>query len=120
MKGSKKSATKTARPPQLLPGGVIGNKGGTGRPPDAFTAKCKEIVDRYELVEYLADVSSGKEVETVQVDGRGTVCKAPASTKDRLRAVEMLLDRAYGKPTQQIESDSVREFMAEFRLRHPE
>ena len=62
---------------------AIGHRGGGGRPPDWLKAKCQKIVDREKLVEFLGRVGGGV------VD---------CEVKDRLRAIEILMDRGWGKP----------------------
>lgn len=74
-------------------------KPNSGRDPDWLKAKCHEIIDRLQLVEFLGKVAGGENVEQVVTD-QGEALPVPASVKDRLRAVEMLLDRGYGKVSQ--------------------
>jgi len=80
-------------------GGKIGHKGGGGRPPEWLKAKCQELIDRNQLIEFLADVAAGKDVDQ-RINENGEVLKIPADVKDRLKATEMLLDRGFGKATQ--------------------
>lgn len=51
--------------------------------------KCAGYIDQYNLIGFLTDVALGK--------------VAQADTRDRLKAVDMLLDRGFGKPSQQID-----------------
>lgn len=83
--------------------GTPGHKGAGGRPPDWLKAKCTKIIDKKKLIEFLGDVASGESVETVyRYDHNAQRVKeiCPASIKDRIRAVEILLERGYGKVEQ--------------------
>jgi len=86
---------------KLAPGGKFGNKGGTGRPPEWLRSKCQYIVDREQLVEFLGRVASGDDVDQV-INQNGECLKVPASVKDRIKAVELLLDRGFGKAAETI------------------
>ena len=71
-----------------------------------LSSECKKIIDEKKLIHFLADVASGdflieKLCETK--GGRFELRPMPAELKDRLRAVEILLDRGYGKALQEIE-----------------
>ena len=79
-----------------------------GRPADWLIKKCQTLVDKRELVEFLADVASGKDMEQVVTDGGETI-RVPASVKDRIRATEILLNRGFGKEpaTEQTPEQSV-------------
>lgn len=92
---------KNGNPQNLNKGGTLGNKGG-GRHPDWLKAKCAKILKDKKLIEFLGNVASGKDVEQ-KINENGEVLKVPADVKDRLRAVEMLLDRGFGKPIPDIE-----------------
>ena len=92
----------------LLHGGVKGNKGGTGRPKSWLIKKCKDLIERKKIIEFLADVASGKAIETVpnpdysERNGLPRTIIVPASTKDRLTAARELLDRGFGKAEQAV------------------
>ena len=60
-----------------------------GRPKDEFIQKCRQIIERGKILEFLERVATGQEPES--------------ETRDRLRAAEMLLDRGYGKADQNID-----------------
>src|SRR3990167_10008513 len=93
------------RPLPITPGG---KRRGAGRPADWLKAKCQKIVDKSKLIEFLADVASGVNVDTKTVStgqGMSQLVSVPADVKDRLRATEMLLDRAWGKPAQLVGND---------------
>jgi len=68
--------------PQNLRGG---KRKGAGRPPDWLKKKCAEIADKNKLVEILAHIAVSGEKDS-----------------DRLRAIEMILDRSNGKPVQAV------------------
>lgn len=92
-KGLLKSGAKPARG---------GKREGSGRKPDWLKTKCADLVDRNKLLEFVASVANGKETE-VHYDKLGNAFDAACSIKDRLHAVELLLERGYGKPVQGIE-----------------
>lgn len=75
---------------------------GVGRKPDWLKEKCRKIIGDAKLVEFLGKVAGGANTEQVVTD-QGETLSVPAPIKDRLRAVEMLLDRGYGKASQPIE-----------------
>jgi|WetSurMetagenome_2_1015567.scaffolds.fasta_scaffold53564_4 hypothetical protein len=84
---------------------ALGHSGkGTGRPPDWLKKKCQELVDRNKLIDWLASVASGKENETVI--SQGETYTIPASQDTRLRALNMLLDRGYGKVPQPVTGEN--------------
>lgn len=93
-KGLLKSGAKPAR------GGA---REGAGRKPDWLKQKCAGLVDRKKLLEYVANVANGDEVERYFDKVLGRTIEIPCSTKDRLHAVELLLERGYGKPVQGVE-----------------
>lgn len=57
----------------------------TGRPPNAIKDLCREFVFNDKLIEKLS-----------------TIAKTAPQQRDRLRAIEILLDRSYGKPEQEL------------------
>jgi hypothetical protein len=72
-----------------------------GRRCDWFIERCGEIIEEEKLVEFIGRVAAGKELEE-QIVRNGTGfdrIKTQCSTKDRLRAFEMLADWGVGKPT---------------------
>lgn len=83
-----------------------GKREGAGRKPDWLRDQCKKLVDRHQLLEFLANVAAGIETQQVVVKSgphNSDIEEIPCDTKDRLHAVEMLLDRGYGKAPQSIE-----------------
>lgn len=97
-----------------------GPRENAGRPKEWLKEKCRTIVDKKKLVEFLGDVASGKRIEQV-VTADGVEIQVPAAIKERLKAVEMLLNRGYGKvedadviPT--TPSESVKNAEASYRL----
>ena len=60
-----------------------------GRHPDWLREECKNLVSKYNLVKFYAEVAQGK------VEG--------ATVADRMRAIGELMDRGWGKPTQSME-----------------
>jgi protease II len=79
-----------------------GKRAGSGRKPDWLKTKCADLVDRNKLLEFVASVANGDETET-HYDKEGNAYEGAATIKDRLHAVEMLLERGYGKPAQSVE-----------------
>jgi hypothetical protein len=73
-----------------------------GRPSDWLRSVCLEILDKHDVYNFLGRVVSGQEHET-KVTREGEVVRIPAAMGDRLRATELLLDRAYGKSPQAVE-----------------
>lgn len=79
-----------------------GARPGAGRPADWLKAKCRDIVNKEQLVEFLGKVAGGRNVD-VSVTETGIRVSVPAKMRDRLFATTDLLDRGYGKPNQTIE-----------------
>ncbi len=67
-----------------------------GRPPDWLKEKCQGIVEKEKLVEFLGDVAKGADIEQV-VTENGVTIQIPAPIKERIKAVEILLNRGFGK-----------------------
>lgn len=92
--------------PARLKHGVQGASGGAregaGRPTDWLRQKCREIIDKKAVLEFLGGVVAGENFEQV-VNSDGEVIALPPPLKDRLKASELLLDRGYGKPGQSVE-----------------
>ena len=82
----------------MTPGGT---RRGAGRPPGWVKVKCQAIIDKHDLYEFLGRVAAGQEKEDRIANGEVTVLNA--SIHDRLHALEMLMDRANGKPRQAVE-----------------
>lgn len=97
------------------PGGTKNNGG--GRPPDWLKKKCQDIIQKNKLIEWLGKVAAGADVDQ-QINLNGECLKIPASVKDRLKAIEMLQDRGWGKPTQEIESSSFQEIIDLMRKKY--
>ena len=81
---------KTRKPGTFQKGNraSVGNKGG-GRPPEWLAAQCREIIEKKKLIPWLGRVAAGEE--------------PMAEMKDRIKAYELLCDRAWGKAAQPIE-----------------
>jgi len=83
--------------------GSPGHRGAGGRPPDWLKKKCCSLVEKKKLIEFLAAVAAGDPfIEKTRISGSGDIenVRGSADVKDRLRAVEMLLDRGWGKSVQ--------------------
>lgn len=89
-----------------LKNGVMGAPGGrrdnSGRKPDWLKEKCRKLVSEKNLVGFLAKVASGENFEQV-INSEGDILPLPAPLKERLKAVEILLDRGFGKVPQALE-----------------
>ena len=59
----------------------------TGRPPNAIKELCREFVFNDQLIQKLVDIAKSKSEQT----------------RDRIRAIELLMDRGYGKADQSID-----------------
>lgn len=81
---------------------AIGNKGGHGRSPDWLKQKCREIVERDELIEFLGKVARGDSVEQV-VTSQGEVLPVPAPVSERRKAALDLIERGWGKVKQEMD-----------------
>lgn len=78
-----------------------------GRPVEWLREKCRKIVEDRKLIEFLADVAGGKVVERVKFpDGKETEMEKSAETKDRIKATDMLFDRAWGKAPQSLQDEA--------------
>ena len=75
---------------------------GDGRPNDWLREKCRELVHRGKIVEFLASVANGENLEQA-VGNEGEIISIPASVRDRIKATEVLLDRGFGKADQAID-----------------
>lgn len=73
-----------------------------GRDQDWLKETCRELVKKNKIVEFLADVATGKDVEQA-VGSEGEVIRIPAAVRDRIKATELLLDRGFGKADQHVD-----------------
>jgi len=85
------SAENPKRRGKLLRGGQLGNKGGTGRPPNWFKAELAKVLDRANAAQVVQDIIEGKK----------------GNPADRLRAIQFAHEATAGKPTQPIELPAV-------------
>lgn len=85
-----------------------GKRVGSGRPKNAewLKVKCQKLIENKKIVEFLASVANGEDVEQ-KINDNGEVIKIPADVRDRIKASEILIDRGFGKSTQNFESDSL-------------
>lgn len=79
--------------------------GGGGRHAEYLRAKCRKLVDKHKLIEFLVQLASGNIMDHRWSDGH--IVQLPASVHDRQTALDTLLDRGYGKPVQEIESEAL-------------
>ena len=82
--------------------GVGGVRPGSGHPSDEFKRKCRNIIGKPEFLAFLEGVYLGKKVEWKRDQSNKPYCD-PATVKDRLKAADMLMDRGFGKPNQEVE-----------------
>jgi len=71
-----------------------------------LSTKCRNFVDQYELLNFLCEVAVGKFFTEQIFETRGGRFESRPvypDIRDRLRAVEILLDRGYGKSVQEID-----------------
>lgn len=73
-----------------------------GRPPDWFRDQCRVALEEARGVEFARDVLAGKEFPQLAT-GEGEVIPLPPALKDRLKALEWLADRGWGKANQTME-----------------
>jgi len=94
------------KPKGLLNSGAKPAKGGyrkgAGAKPDWYKKKCAEILDKYELLEFIGRVAAGIEPEQ-HIDKEGTIYELRPKISDRIKATEFLSDRTFGKPAQAVE-----------------
>lgn len=81
-----------------------GARPGSGRDSDWLRDKCRALVEKHKLIEFVAAVASGEYVQNVvSPTGEKLAMKVSAEVKDRLRATEMLNDRGWGKAPQALD-----------------
>lgn len=78
-----------------------GKRKGAGRPHDWLKEKCQEAIDKNKLIDFLTRVATGEETES-HVTKDGDVVDIPMGGMVRLKATEMLMDRGFGKPQQEV------------------
>ena len=74
--------------------GTGGKREGSGRKPDWLREKCQKLIEKNNLLDFLCNVATGTSYH--QPGGEDSYF-GPAPVRDRIRATEMLIDRAYGK-----------------------
>lgn len=72
----------------LLQGGRLGNKGGSGRPPDEFRRLARELLAERSLLPRLADIAQGKIGEIVELGEGRIFCETPI--KEQRQAIAEL------------------------------
>lgn len=87
-----------------LRNGNPGNKGGTGRPPNAFRAQVAAISDRMKLPEIMGKIAAGQE-RVIETD-EGEVAIALTKDTDRIAATKLLWSYAHGQPAQSVDVTS--------------
>ena len=93
----------------ILRGGVRSAPGGkrknAGRTADWLKVKCQEIIEKRNLLKFLADVADGTYKEQI-LDGNGDLIDRNVAADTRLKALGMLLDRGFFKVPQPLIGDS--------------
>ena len=79
-----------------------GAKPGAGRPLNVVRKMCQEAIFNDKLIQRLAKVSRGERLQQVVTD-EGVEIGVPAAIREQIKAIEVLLDRAYGKAEQSVE-----------------
>jgi hypothetical protein len=90
------------------PGNTGGKKGRSGRKPSEVVALARSLTDQYGLVQRLALIASGQPVLQFQgtdKEGKPEIVVAPARAADQIRAIELLLNRGWGKVPETIQGD---------------
>ena len=83
---------------KLAPGGPRPN---SGPRPDWLKIKCQKLIEKNNLIEFLANVASGEYTERIIAEaGQTIIVRRSANAETRLKALSMLLDRGFGKPPQ--------------------
>lgn len=85
---------------KLAPGGA---REGSGRPLGWLKDKCQDLIEKKQIIEFLADVASGEYTEFVVVNGEKTTAQRSADADVRIKAAKELLDRGFGKAPQALE-----------------
>ena len=121
-----KTAKKTALVPQpngkgaLLPGGEIGNKGGTGQPPAALRGSMCEILAKG--LPHFEEFATGERTATLECPECGETVPVKATRPaDQLKAIEIAC--RFGLPKESYDKDLVDELWdatTSALLDHPE
>lgn len=112
-KSAAKSAEKSAAPGVPFQRGHDPRRGrgpraGTpnaGRPRNDWREACRAALEKADGLGFIAQVMSGEAVQAVGVDKHGKPILRRPRIRDRLNAVKLLLDYAYGKPTQDVQPE---------------
>lgn len=83
---------------KLAPGG---KREGAGRTPSWFREQCQKAIEEAKGIEFARDVLAGKDFPQLAT-GEGEVIPLPPALKERIKALEWLTERGYGKPEQPI------------------
>lgn len=81
-----------------------GAREGSGHPSDWLRSYCQDAIKKHKLFNFLVEVAKG-EYTHYEFDSKGKkrAMKRCAEVKDRMKALEMISDRGFGKPVQDIE-----------------
>lgn len=84
-----------------------GNPGGSGggRPKDKFTKWCQKTVSSPAAKKFVRDLIDGAPIDEqrVEIDGEEHTIKVSAPASARLKALEIAMAYAFGKPAQSLE-----------------
>lgn len=86
-------------------GSKPGGNPGSGRPPNWFKQACDDALHKYKLFDLLANIAKGDKEDFLIVEG-GKTRKIPARVRDRITAIQELIDRGHGRATQHIDVSS--------------
>jgi hypothetical protein len=78
-----------------------GRRPGAGRPLDWLKEQTRDIIRKDKLVERLAKIASGQDIE--QPISNGEVISVPAPVAEQRKAILDLIERGFGKPEQTVE-----------------
>lgn len=99
-------SNKTRNPASFIPGNPGHDGSNAGRKPDWLKAQCSKIIKDKKLIQFLGNVASGEKITKTDIfDLSGKKVghsESSATPKDRIKAIELLLDRGFGKPVQPV------------------
>jgi len=78
-----------------------GKRPGAGRPLDWLKEHTREIIRKDKLVERLAKIASGQNIDQPLTNGE--IVPFPAPVAEQRKAILDLLERGYGKPEQMVD-----------------
>ena len=109
--------TSSVAPAPMVPGphgGQLrrGNPGNRGRAREAWAQECQKAVRSARLLKLLTGLASGDILEEIGRDRKGEPIYGATPGHVRVRAAELLLHYAYGKPTQPLAGEGLEPIQA--------